>query len=202
MENFNEFTENVPNYNAHRNIIAKWVQVLFVCQIVKLFMTALGAISVVSDIAGWVSRIISFATIFALFKLSVVNARYRKATIFYVISVGGSILALALNMNMFALLLSICSIVASYQELNAHSEITASKDAKLSARWHSLFYLDMFTGIMVGVLSIIPMIIAAFAGVDTDLLISIFSVVLALINIALGLLHVVYLKKTLVLYRD
>jgi len=83
-----------------------------------------------------------------LFKLSVVNARYRKATIFYGISVGGGILSSLLNMNMFILVLSIFSIVASYQELNAHSEITASKDAKLSARWHSLFYLDMFAGII------------------------------------------------------
>jgi len=107
-----------------------------------------------------------------------------------------------LNKNVFVMVLSICSIVASYHELNAHSEITASKDAKLSARWHSLFYLDMFAGIMVGVLSIIPMIIAAFAGVDTDLLISIFSIVLVLINIVLEMLHVVYLKKTLVSYRD
>lgn len=202
MVDNNEITMNGENFEPHKETIVKWVHFLFLCQIAKLFITALGTISVINDIAGWVSRLISFATVFALFKLSVVNARYRKATIFYGIFIGGSILSLAINMNMFALVLSICSIVASYQELNAHSEITASKDAKLSARWHSLFYLDMFAGIMVGVVSIIPMIIAAFAGVDTNLLISIFSIVLALINIVLGLLHVVYLKKTVVLYRD
>jgi len=202
MENNEEATVNIANYDSHKEVIAKWIRILFACQIVKILTATLNASAAIGNIAGWLSRIVTIAIIIALFNLSVVNERYRKAALFYGISVGGGILLALLNKNVFVMVLSICSIVASYHELNAHSEITASKDAKLSARWHSLFYLDMFAGIMVGVLSIIPMIIAAFAGVDTDLLISIFSIVLVLINIVLEMLHVVYLKKTLVLYRD
>ena len=202
MENNEEATVNIANYDSHKEVIAKWIRILFACQIVKILTATLNASAAIGNIAGWLSRIVTIAIIIALFNLSVVNERYRKAALFYGISVGGGILLALLNKNVFVMVLSICSIVASYHELNAHSEITASKDAKLSARWHSLFYLDMFAGIMVGVLSIIPMIIAAFAGVDTDLLISIFSIVLVLINIALEMLHVVYLKKTLVSYRD
>lgn len=202
MENNEEATVNIANYDSHKEVIAKWIRILFACQIVKILTATLNASAAIGNIAGWLSRIVTIAIIIALFNLSVVNERYRKAALFYGISVGGGILLALLNKNVFVMVLSICSIVASYHELNAHSEITASKDAKLSARWHSLFYLDMFAGIMVGVLSIIPMIIAAFAGVDTDLLISIFSIVLALINIVLEMLHVVYLKKTLVSYRD
>jgi len=202
MENNEEATVNIANYDSHKEVIAKWIRILFACQIVKILTATLNASAAIGNIAGWLSRIVTIAIIIALFNLSVVNERYRKAALFYGISVGGGILLALLNKNVFVMVLSICSIVASYHELNAHSEITASKDAKLSARWHSLFYLDMFAGIMVGVLSIIPMIIAAFAGVDTDLLISIFSIVLVLINIVLEMLHVVYLKKTLVSYRD
>lgn len=202
MENNEEATVNIANYDSHKKVIAKWIRILFACQIVKILTATLNASAAIGNIAGWLSRIVTIAIIIALFNLSVVNERYRKAALFYGISVGGGILLALLNKNVFVMVLSICSIVASYHELNAHSEITASKDAKLSARWHSLFYLDMFAGIMVGVLSIIPMIIAAFAGVDTDLLISIFSIVLALLNIVLEMLHVVYLKKTLVSYRD
>lgn len=202
MENNEEATVNIANYDSHKEVIAKWIRILFACQIVKILTATLNASAAIGNIAGWLSRIVTIAIIIALFNLSVVNERYRKAALFYGISVGGGILLALLNKSVFVMVLSICSIVASYHELNAHSEITASKDAKLSARWHSLFYLDMFAGIMVGVLSIIPMIIAAFAGVDTDLLISIFSIVLALINIVLEMLHVVYLKKTLVSYRD
>lgn len=202
MENNEEATVNIANYDSHKEVIAKWIRILFACQIVKILTATLNASAAIGNIAGWLSRIVTIAIIIALFNLSVVNKRYRKAALFYGISVGGGILLALLNKNVFVMVLSICSIVASYHELNAHSEITASKDAKLSARWHSLFYLDMFAGIMVGVLSIIPMIIAAFAGVDTDLLISIFSIVLVLINIVLEMLHVVYLKKTLVSYRD
>lgn len=202
MENNEEATVNIANYDSHKEVIAKWIRILFACQIVKILTAILNASAAIGNIAGWLSRIVTIAIIIALFNLSVVNERYRKAALFYGISVGGGILLALLNKNVFVMVLSICSIVASYHELNAHSEITASKDAKLSARWHSLFYLYMFAGIMVGVLSIIPMIIAAFAGVDTDLLISIFSIVLVLINIVLEMLHVVYLKKTLVSYRD
>ena len=202
MENNEEATVNIANYDSHKEVIAKWIRILFACQIVKILTATLNASAAIGNIAGWLSRIVTIVIIIALFNLSVVNERYRKAALFYGISVGGGILLALLNKNVFVMVLSICSIVASYHELNAHSEITASKDAKLSARWHSLFYLDMFAGIMVGVLSIIPMIIAAFAGVDTDLLISIFSIVLVLINIVLEMLHVVYLKKTLVSYRD
>ena len=202
MENNEEATVNIANYDSHKEVIAKWIRILFACQIVKILTATLNASAAIGNIAGWLSRIVTIAIIIALFNLSVVNERYCKAALFYGISVGGGILLALLNKNVFVMVLSICSIVASYHELNAHSEITASKDAKLSARWHSLFYLDMFAGIMVGVLSIVPMIIAAFAGVDTDLLISIFSIVLALINIVLEMLHVVYLKKTVVLYRD
>ena len=202
MENNEEATVNIANYDSHKEVIAKWIRILFACQIVKILTATLNASAAIGNIAGWLSRIVTIAIIIALFNLSVVNERYRKAALFYGISVGGGILLALLNKNVFVMVLSICSIVASYHELNAHSEITASKDAKLSARWHSLFYLDMFAGIMVGVLSIIPMIIAAFAGVDTDLLISIFSIVLVLINIVLEMLHVLYLKKTLVSYRD
>ena len=202
MENNEEATVNIANYDSHKEVIAKWIRILFACQIVKILTATLNASAAIGNIAGCLSRIVTIAIIIALFNLSVVNERYRKAALFYGISVGGGILLALLNKNVFVMVLAICSIVASYHELNAHSEITASKDAKLSARWHSLFYLDMFAGIMVGVLSIIPMIIAAFAGVDTDLLISIFSIVLVLINIVLEMLHVVYLKKTLVSYRD
>lgn len=202
MSDTNESVMPSPNFDSFKDVIVKWVHILFLCQIVNLFTTVLGAIAAIGSIAGWLSRIVTIAIIIALFNLSVVNERYRKAALFYGISVGGGILLELLNKNVFVMVLSICSIVASYHELNAHSEITASKDTKLSARWHSLFYLDMFAGIMVGVLSIIPMIIAAFAGVDTDLLISIFSIVLVLINIVLEMLHVVYLKKTFVLYRN
>jgi len=140
MVDNNEITMNGENFEPHKETIVKWVHFLFLCQIAKLFITALGEIFTISGITGWVSHIASLATVFALFKLSVVNARYRKATIFYGISVGGGILSSLLNMNMFILVLSIFSIVASYQELNGHSEITAAKDAKLSARWQYLFY--------------------------------------------------------------
>ena len=185
----------------HGTIITKWFQILFVSEIGRMVITATNFISDMSSVTGWISRVVSVVIIFALFHLVKVNERYRKAAILYCISVGGSIVLTLLNTSIFALALSVCYIIASYHELIGHSEITTLKDAKLSDRWRSLFYLDMFAGIMVGVLSIIPMMIAMLAGVDEYVVISIFSIVLNLINLVIRLLHVVYLKQTISLYQ-
>lgn len=201
MENYNEFTETVVDYDTHKDIITKWVQVLFICHIATFVASALGMIPAINTIAGWLSRAISIAIIIPLYKLSGVNERYRKASIFYGIAVGGGILTTLLNMTMFAMVLSICSIIANYHELNAHSEITAHKDEKLSKRWHSLFYWELCVGILAAFLGMIPIMIAVFAGADSDAIIQIGTICGIVITLFLDALRILYLKKTLILYR-
>lgn len=201
MEDNRRNIVETAEYELHRSVIVKWVQLLFVCEVVRMVITLINNIPEIPSFTRWISSIVSAVVIFALFQLAIVNERYRKAAIFYCISVGGGIVVSLLHMSLLTLPLSICAIIASYQELNAHSEITASKDIKLSNRWHSLFNLELFTGLIAGTIGIVPMIIAALAGVDTEVLISMFSLVLALINVVLELLHVVYLKHTISLYQ-
>lgn len=200
MENYNEITENVTDYDAHRNIIQKWMRILLICQIANLCATALGAIAAISSIVGWISHIITIAIIVSLFNLSAVNERYRKTAIFYGISVSGSILSALLNKNMFAMVLAICSTVATYHELNAHSEITAPKNAKLSNRWHSLFYYQMVVGLMSGFITSAGVVIAVLADIDPDTIVSVALIVIALLGVIVNLFHVKYLKQTLALY--
>lgn len=201
MEDDNRTMVEMMEYEIHGTIIVKWIQVLFVCEIVRLALTVVSAIPGIPSFIGWISRAVSITVIVALFHLIVVNERYRKAAILYCISVGGGIVVSLLKISGLVLVLSICAIIASYQELNAHSEVTALKDTKLSARWHSLFYLEMFAGIMVALLGMIPAIIAGLAGVSTDVIISIMTIILEMVNVTVGILHIVYLKQTVALFQ-
>lgn len=183
-------------------IIAKWMNILFVCNIASMIVAALNAISAISGVTGWISRGISVVMIVALFNLAAVNERYRKSAILSAVVVGGGIAVAVLKMNLFTIVISICAIIANYQELNAHSELVAPMDAKLSNRWRSLFGYELVVGIISGLFSSAAVVIAVLADVDAETITSVTVTVLALINVIIGLFRVMYLKQTLALYRE
>ena len=202
MTDHDEMYVEAHPMDEQRPLIAKWIYVLFVCGIASMILSALNAIPVLSGAAGWISRIVSVAAAVALFKLAPVNDRYRKAAIFSAVTVGGGIAVTVLNMNFFTMVISICAIIANYQELNAHSELVAPSDAKLSRRWHSLFYWELAVGLVTGFLSSAAVVIAVLADVDAEAITSVTVAVLSAINVVIGLFHILYLKKTVGLYRE
>ena len=202
MTDHDEMYAETHHMDDRKPLIAKWIYVLFVCGIVSMILTALNAIPVLSGAADWISRIVFVAAAVALFKLAPVNDRYRKAAIFSVVYVVGGIAVTVLNMNFFTLVISICAIIANYQELNAHSELVASRDAKLSRRWHSLFYWELAVGLVTGFLSSAAVVIAVLADVDAEAITSVTVAVLSAINVVIGLFRILYLKKTVGLYRE
>ena len=186
----------------HKFGLSKVIQILLICQIIEFFTEIIGVFNGLSSINIWISRVVSITMIFVFLQMAIVNERYLKASLFYGISVGGTILLSVLGKSMFALVFSLCSIIACYHELNAHSEITASIDAKLSKRWHSLFYLELTIGLLAGLLSVIPIIIATMAGADPNTITSITKTCATIASVFLNLLRVIYLKQTLSLYRN
>lgn len=202
MENNYENTANIFPFDSHREIIVKWLNILFACQIANLATTALSVITPIGSIITWVSRVVSIVVIIALFKLEAVHERYRKAAIFYSISVSGGIISALINMNILGIALSVCSIIASYQQLTAHAEITAPKNAKLSGRWKSLFYCQLVIGLISGFVSSAGVVIAVLADIRSELIVSASLVFIALVNVILGLFHVMYLKQTIALFRE
>ena len=202
MTDHDEMYVEAHHMDEQKPLIAKWIYVLFVCGIASMILSALNAIPVLSGAAGWISRIISVAAAVALFKLAPVNDRYRKAAIFSVVYVVGGIAVTVLNMNFFTMVISICAIIANYQELNAHSELVAPRDAKLSSRWHSLFYWELAVGLVTGFLSSAAVVIAVLADVDAEAITSVTVAVLSAINVVIGLFRILYLKKTVGLYRE
>ena len=188
--------------DSRKETFVKWLNILFISQIANLVTTALGAITSIGSIISWVSRIVSIIVIVALFKLAVVHERYRKAAIFHCISVGGGIISALINVNILGIALSVCSIIASYHQLTAHAEITAPKNAKLSGRWKSLFYCQLVVGLIAGFLSSAGVVIAVLADINSESIVSGTLVFITLVNVILGLFHVMYLKQTLTLFKE
>ena len=202
MENDHNNAENIVAFDPPKETVVKWLQLLFVCQIVSLVMTALGMVASIGSIIGWLSRAVSVAVIVALFKLAVANERYRKAAIFHSISVGGNIISALTGTNILGIVFSVCSIIASYQQLTAHAEITAPKNTKLAGKWTSLFYCQLVVGLLSGFVSSAGVVIAVLADIDPDSIVSAALIFISLINVTLGLFHVLYLKQTLALYME
>ena len=202
MTDRDEMYEETHPMDDRKPLIAKWIYVLFVCGIASMILSALNTIPALGVAAGWISRIVSVAAAVALFKLAPVNERYRKAAIFSVVYVVGGIAVTVLKMNVFTMVISICAIIANYQELNAHSELVAPRDAKLSGRWHSLFYWELAVGLVTGFLSSAAVVIAVLADVDAEAITSVTVAVLSAINVVIGLFRILYLKKTVGLYQE
>ena len=198
----NETEMTVTNYDPHRELILKWLRVLFLCQAAGLTLTALSAISSLLAVTAWISRIVSVFTVAALFHLAAVHGRYRKAAIFYCITLVGGIIAAFWNISLLSLAVSVCAIVASYHELNAHSGITAPKDAKLSRRWHSLFYWSMAVGLLSGFATSAAVVIAVLADADNQAIIKGATAFIVLVSVIPGLFHLKYLKQTMALYNE
>ena len=192
----------VTNYDSHRELILKWLKILFICQAANLVMTVLAVIPALLTVTAWLSRIVSVFCIAALFSLSAVNGRYRKAAIFYCINLVGGIVAGLWNSSLLTIAVSVCSIIASYQHVNAHSELTEPKDAKLSQRWHALFYWALVVGILSGLATTAAVVIAVLANADNQTVINGAVAFVALVAVIPGLFHLKYLKQTMALYNE
>lgn len=137
------------------------------------------------------------AMIVCMFRLAPVNAHYRKAGILRAVWLGCMLASLFLLPSILILTASILSIIAVYQEYNAHSEVVAEKDAKLSRNWHSLFNWSIVTGLLVGFGSAVAALIASFAGIEITRITAIVTAVLSIPQLVIEVVYLLYLKKML-----
>ena len=92
------------------------------------------------DVTTWISRGIMLAVMLCMFRLSLVNDRYRTAGILRAAMLGCNLITAFLFGSMaLTLAASIFSIIAVYQEYAAHAELVADLDRKLAGQWRSLF---------------------------------------------------------------
>ena len=184
-----------------KELFMKWMQNLFYVQCATLVLALIAMLPFVGSWFSWVIRLATIATIFVLYKLSPLNARYLKAAIF----MGASILTTIFlkGLGVLAIVGMICSLIAIYQEYMGHSELIKEADAKLSKNWNSLFNWEIWGGFLIGAVTA-PIVIAigmveSSSGVVSTAVALLFSEGFSLV---LNIVYLVLLKRMIKVYAD
>ena len=171
----------------------KWLKYLLYIHIAGIVCSLLAGIPVLSILAGWVSTAVLAAEAYVLYQMAPGCERYRKAAIFNVVVLVASLLA----KSILSLVISICSIVAMYQEYQGHSEMIAPRNPALSGKWNSLFHYQLFAGIISGVAGSAGVMIGVLAKMDPDALVKLIVLILTGVTLVLELFYLSYLKQTI-----
>ena len=183
---------------TNKELFLKWTKNLYNVQIVLLVCGVLSAIPLLGNVFGWISRIFSLIVVYILYQLAPVNERYKKAAIFSGVAIVIGLLTHFMNMTMLiSLVVIICSLVGTYQEYTAHSDMLDGIDNILARKWHSLFNWQVFGGLFLGVLlSPIIVLLTVLLLLDANILTAITLVVVTGFDLILDLVYLKYLKRT------
>lgn len=186
-----------------RELFVKWMKYLFYVQIAAGVAGLISAVPVLDVIVLWVSRALSIATVVVLLKMAPLNARYKKAAIFSCVGFALAILTTLTDIAALVLAVSICSLVGTYQEYCGHSEMVETMDAKLAKNWHSLFNWQIFSGIIVGVLGGVLVVVSVIAfPVSQEVLTSITLVLTNGVDLIILIIYLILLKRTYTMYEE
>ena len=187
--------ENVENISE---LQVKWLRVLVYIATISIVNSVVSLLPIIpASVTAWISRGIMVAMIVCMFRLAPVNERYKKAGVLRAVWLGCMIASLIFMPSILSLVASILSIVAVYQEYNAHSEVIAEKNAKLSRNWHNLFNWSIVTGLLVGFGSMVTALITSFAGVEITRITAIVTGILSIPQLVIEIVYMLYLKKML-----
>ena len=193
--------ENMEN---RFEVPVKWLRVLMYIAIASLANAIISSLPIVPvAITTWISRGIMVAMIVCMFQLAYANGRYQKAGIMRaVMLVCTLITAFVKGTSVLTLAASILSIIAVYQEYNAHSELIADKDSRLSGKWHSLFGWSLVAAVLVGFGSTVTVLILSFMGMDTVRLTAIIIGILSIPQMILDVVYMMYIKKMISIFEN
>ena len=104
--------------NENRIDLAKWLRILIYIAIARIINTLVGIPAFIpTAFTAWISRMLMAGMVFAMFKLSPANDRYKKTGIQLAIVLILTIATELLNTGaVLTLIAGILSIVAEYQE--------------------------------------------------------------------------------------
>lgn len=192
--------ENMDSLNVSRKPgteIVKWLTYLLYAKLAGMVISVVNTIPAVALIAGWAARAVTVAVIVILFQMTAASKNYRNAALCQcAVLIGGMIGQSFLN-----LIISICSIIAVYQEYTGHSELTAPLDYGISGRWHSLFYWQMGIGLLSGFLSSAGVVIGVMANMDSDKLVYVILLISTVISMIIEVVYLLLMKKTIALFQ-
>ena len=99
--------------------------------------------------------------------------------------------------GLLSVVVSICSLVALYQEFCGHAEMMTGIDEKLSKNWHSLFNWNIFGSILVGVFGAITVVFSVVALVlDANLIAGLVIALVLGFEVILQIFYLCFLKRT------
>lgn len=171
----------------------KWLQYMLYVGIASAALTIL-SIFLPANLTHWIGIAANGVLTYLMFRLAPSNARYKKAGIFYAVSLGVTIL----GVRILGLVGDICAIVAQYQEYHAHGELIAERNPKQAEKWGSLFWLQFALSIVIVLLAgLIAGILAAVVQLDEAAVVTVTTVLIAAFGLGLKVLYLVYLKRTI-----
>ena len=182
-----------------QELFMKWMQNLFYVQCAALVLTLIAKLPFIESWFSWVIRITSIATIFMLYKLSPLNARYLKSAIFMGVALFTTIFLKGLGV--LAIVGMICSIIATYQELIGHSELMKEVDAKLSNNWRSLFNWELWGGFLISFIVAVIVIVISIAG-NVEVAVATTQVYTEGYSILMNVVYLVLMKRMLKVYAE
>ncbi len=185
----------------NKELFMKWIQNLFYVQCVAFVLTLIAMLPFVGSWFSWLIRLTTIATIFVLYKLSPLNTRYLKASIF----MGATILTTIFlkGLGVLAIVGMICVIIATYQEYMGHSEMMKEADAKLSNNWNSLFNWELWGGFLIGGITVPIVVAIVLAGpANVELATGVTQVFADGFSIILNIVYLVLLKRMLTVYAN
>lgn len=187
-----EYRENLP---------VKWLRYLFYVHIASVAVSALGWVSSSSALNVWLGRAVTLGVVVCMYQLAPLNPRYKKSFTLRGVMLILTLITYLLHSSMLlTLAASVLSILATYQEYHAHSELVAQQDEQLSRRWSSLFIWEIIVSVLTTVLTMAATLIMVMGEIGTSAVVAVITVIMQMVSLVLGILYLVYLNRTAKLF--
>ena len=184
--------------------IRVWLPVLLYCSLASLINSVISYFPFIPGVlTTWISRVIMLAVTICMFQLAPANERYKKAGVMRAVMLGCNLITSFLfGSTLLTLAASIVSIIAVYQEYNAHSELVAEKDEKLSHKWRSLFIWSILAAVLLSFGAAIVAMILVMADMEGGAS-RISAITIALLSIpqcVIDIVYILYIRKTISIF--
>lgn len=181
-----------------KGLLRKWLKVLLYIQIANAVRIGFGMVFPSTGIEKWLSLMIAAPSVYVLYQLAPVCSRYRTAAIMYGVSMIGTFV----KADGLSTLISVCGLVARYQEYAGHGDVTQGTDDWLSGKWHSLFLLEMIVSVITVVGLSVGVLIGVDAGTESNVLVKLLSSLGIGITLIVRIIYLTYLNKTVKLFTE
>lgn len=179
--------------NEHKELLTKWLKILMYVHIANIALSVISMFPVNDGWSRWAGIATSAMVTAAMYAMAPVSRRYKTAGNFYAVY----LVCTVLNQTALALVASILSLIAMYQEYSAHSELVAQADPNLSANWHSLFNWKIIVSILTSVVSMVATMVLVVMELSTNTIVTVIVGFMLAVSIVLDVIYIRLMRKIL-----